>query len=580
MPTLDEFGIGVPEAETLYDPNLDAQYDTGKKKLNDARRRVVEEEDLGREEKRVLYKFDRELRNLNNREDRHRKVTQALHIDLTRILQRDSGLLIDILDESFDGREALDELLDWVQSQGYANNYIHNQLITAQTFGELLGSEIVQDRVDEIKPGKFRDDDSTPLPGNVVEWQEAIAMAETRGHLRDRALILSEWGMGARPDSELLWLQYKHLEWSDGHYRVTIPWDGKTGERTIRLFAGAAILRRWVEEEHPVHADPESELGPNTYLWTKLNANERMEYDNLYRIFKEAGDDAGISKDTNPQHFRRSRASFLAGKPSVSEAELRKYFGWSYESNSPKHYIAKFRQDIDRNIALADGADVNIFEEQQKVAPIECGACGRWTERYVTNCVCCGAEVDEERHEAHVDATMAGAETDLRSMIVAGDVGAGDLRSVKKLWGVIRDRPKLGEELDTLIEKTERMVDDEKANMFAGLGALAGVGIGYAVDGGHRAAAAWARAKHEGMKFHPDFEHYPNMSMKRQAGLGVTLGLLLTALLGSWYMEGTYAELAAGNVTAWVPVLLAIVYGMWLFDRELPDQKDALEALK
>ena len=215
MSTLDDFGVGVPEAETLYDPNLDAQYDTGEKKLNDARRRVVEEDNLGREEKRVLYKFDRELRNLNNREDRHKKVTQALHIDLTRILQRDSGLLIDILDDSFDGKEALNQLLEWVQSQGYANNYIHNQLITIQTFGELLGSEIVQDRVDEIEPGKFRDDDSTPLPGNVVEWQEAIEMAETRTELRDRALILSEWGMGARLRTSLASVQAPRLvRWS------------------------------------------------------------------------------------------------------------------------------------------------------------------------------------------------------------------------------------------------------------------------------------------------------------------------------------------------------------------------------
>ena len=300
-----------------------------------------------------------------------------------------------------------------------------------------------------------------------------------------------------------------------------------------------------------------------------------MEYDNLYRIFKEAGDDAGISKDTNPQHFRRSRASFLAGKPSVSEAELRKYFGWSYKSNSPKHYIATFRQDIDRNIALADGADVDIFEEQQKVAPIECDGCGQWTERHLTDCVRCGAEVDEERHQVHVDATMAGAETDLLSMIMSGEVGPGDLRSVKKLWGVIRDRPKLGEELDSMIEKTERMVDDEKANAYGGVGAYAAMAAGTGLNAASRVAAAWGRAKHEGMKRSPEFEHYPEMSVPRQVGLGMGLGLLVTTLLGSWYASGTFEGLAAGEATAWIPVLLAVVYGLWLFDRELPSAERA-----
>ncbi|WP_435100487.1 tyrosine-type recombinase/integrase [Halorubrum sp. N11] len=580
MSTLDKFVDGVPEAETLYQPGLGAQYDTGEKKLNDARRRIIEEKDLTQSEKRMLYQFDRELRNLNNREDRHRKVTRALHIDLTRLLQRDSGLLIDILDDSMAGKETLDDLLDWVQEQGYSNNYIHNQLITVQTFGELLGSEIVQDRVDKIQPGQFRDDDSTPLPGNVLAWLDAVSMAETQSKIRDQAMILSEWGLGSRPDSEFLWLQYKHLEWHDGHYRVTIPWDGKTGERTVRMFAGAAGLRRWVEEEHPVHADPEAELGPETPIWTKLNENERMKYDNMYRVFKKAGKAAAISKDTNPQHFRRSRASFLAGKPSVSEAELRRYFGWSYESNSPKHYVAKFRTDVDRNIALADGASVQDFEPPKKVAPIECNHCGRWTERHLTNCVCCGAEVGEERHEAHVDATMADAETDLLSMIISGDVGPGDLRSVKKLWGVIRDRPKLGEELDDLITKTERMANDEKASVYGGIGAMASIGVGHAVNTGQRAAAAWGRAKHRGMAMHPDWEHYPKMSAPRQMGLGVGLGLLLTLLLGSWYVNGTFEGLAAGEMTSWIPVVVAVVYGMWLFNRELPDPDDAAEAMQ
>jgi len=580
MSTLDEFVDGVPEAETLYQPGLGAQYDTGAKKLNDARRRVVEEDDLTREEKRTLYRFDRELRDLNNREDRHRKVTQALHIDLTRILQRDSELLIDILDDSKAGKDALDDLLAWVQEQEYANNYIHNQLITIQTFGELLGSTIVQDRVDEIKPGRFRDDDSTPLPGNVLSWGEAVEMAEIRPRIRDQAMILSQWGLGSRPDSEFLWLQYKHFEWHNGHYRVTIPWDGKTGERTVRLFAGAAILRRWIEERHPVHADPEAELGPETPIWTKLNENVQMEYNNAYRVFREAGEAAGISKDTNPQHFRRSRASFLAGKPSVSEAELRRYFGWSYDSNSPKHYVAKFRTDVDRNIALADGASVRDFESREKVAPIECNHCSRWTERHLANCVCCGAKVDEQRHEAHVDATMADAETDLLSMIISGDVGPGDLRSVKKLWGVIRDRPKLGEELDSLIEKTERMADDEKANAYGGIGALSARVTGFAIEAIHRAAAGWARAKHEGMKLHPDYEHYPEMSWGRQAALGVGLGLLISLQLGHMYIIGTFSYLAAGDITAWIPIMFAVGWWVWLFDSELPEPEDALKALE
>lgn len=162
---------------------------------------------------------------------------------------------------------------------------------------------------------------------------------------------------------------------------------------------------------------------------------------------------------------------------------------------------------------------------------------GQWTERHISDCVCCGGEIDEERHDAHVEVTMSDAETDLLSMIIAGDVTADDLRSVKKLWGVIRDRPKLGEELDELIEKTEQLVDDEKSNAFGGIGAYATIAAGGLMAAGQRAAAAWGRAKDKGMRMHPEFEHYPNMSMTRKVGLAGVLGLLFMLLFISWWMD-------------------------------------------
>ena len=95
-----------------------------------------------------------------------------------------------------------------------------------------------------------------------------------------------------------------------------------------------------------------------------------------------------------------------------------------------------------------------------------------------------------------------------------------------------------------------------------------------------RITATWGEKKHRGMSIHPDSKHYPNMSISRQVGLGGTLGLLLTGLFGLWYINGTLAKLATGDMTAWLPVFIGIIYGVWLLDRELPDESDALEALE
>lgn len=110
-------------------------------------------------------------------------------------------------------------------------------------------------------------------------------------------------------------------------------------------------------------------------------------------------------------------------------------------------------------------------------------------------------------------------------------------------------------------------------------GAAAYLSVGVGVVAGHT-AATWGRIKHHGMELHPDWKYYPQMPLHRQAGLGLVLGLLLTVVLGSWYMDGTFERLASGEVTAWIPIVIAGIYAMWLLDRQLPEPADAVESLE
>jgi len=102
----------------------------------------------------------------------------------------------------------------------------------------------------------------------------------------------------------------------------------------------------------------------------------------------------------------------------------------------------------------------------------------------------------------------------------------------------------------------------------------------YAGVAAGRVATAWGQAKHDGMTLHPDFEHYPNMSKKRQAGLGIGLGVLFSIELGYLYIIGMFGEIASGDITAWLPIVFAVIWWIWLFDSEFPDREEALEALR
>ncbi|SEW35025.1 hypothetical protein [Halobacterium jilantaiense] len=120
---------------------------------------------------------------------------------------------------------------------------------------------------------------------------------------------------------------------------------------------------------------------------------------------------------------------------------------------------------------------------------------------------------------------------------------------------------------------------EEAKALVPGGGEVAYLTSHMAVAAGHT-AATWGNIKHRGMAMHPDLEHYPNMSVRRQAGIGLVLGFLLTVLLASWHLDGTFTKLATGKLTAWVPVAFTVIYAAWLFDRELPGPHDAVKALR
>lgn len=130
--------------------------------------------------------------------------------------------------------------------------------------------------------------------------------------------------------------------------------------------------------------------------------------------------------------------------------------------------------------------------------------------------------------------------------------------------------------VETVRQATLEGWEDAKALFPAGAAIYLTSYVGIAA--GHT-ASTWVWVKHRGMSMHPELEHYPNMSVQRQTGLGLVLGTLLTAFLGSWHVNGTFEKLASGELTAWVPLVFAVIYAVWLFDRQLPDPDDAVEAL-
>jgi integrase len=577
MSTLGEFADedALPERASLYDPAIDPQYGSGEYKLNQERKRIKSSPYLSDEEKVGLCEFDRALRDQNNRENNRNAETRSLYLATARLLQKDSGLFLEIIDDSDRGGERLDQLLEWVQNQGYSDNYIHKLMITIKTYGELCGGDLVQDRFEPITPGEFREDNKPPNPSNVLSWSDALSMGETCEHLRDEAMILSLWGSGARPKSEFHELRYKHLQWCEDHYKITIPWDGKTGERQIRLYPGAATLRQWIEHEHPVHSDPESSLGPDTYIWTKLRRNEQLSYDSISTIFNTAGEAAGISKDYNPRHFRRSRASYLAGKATISGHELRNFCGWEINSPAPRAYISKFRTDIDRNIAMADGASTETIDNVNVVAPIECNHCGQVTERGMVDCISCNATVDEDLHEqAH---GLSDPETGDRTMfdiIDEDEITVDDIESLRRLKPLLKQQ---GDRIWKHIDMVEGAIRDAN-NAVTGPGTALAYLSSIPITVGTRATEAWVRTKNRAIEIHPTMTSPTQMDTRRRFKFVTSVGAGFVFMIVMMYLDGMLQALAAGDPANWIGVLIGMMFWKIFFDRNFPSVEEAKEA--
>lgn len=391
----------------------------------------------------------------------------AMHIDRYRrmALAKPGALSLAVDDNTDEADDAVNEIKSWlINERDLADNTIGDYLQTIKHLGGYLFDEMPE-RFDALNPRAWMDDDPTPAATNIVTWEEAVQMAETRDRPRDQAMILVEWAAGTRPESELWGLQFKHLEDMGDHYKLSVPTPGKTGKRPVYVFSGSAALRKWHTEEHPAHQECEEGPSPETRLWTYHSSNEALGYSQIKRIFRQAGRDAGIEKTHTAQHFRRSRASVLASRKTINHLDLHQMFGWKRNSSAPKHYISEFSGETKKHVSEADGHMVE-FEDPDPIGPIPCPNCERWTERGLSECIYCSHDVDDYSPiEEQVAVDPAHAEQDLMTMIIDEEVTADDLKSVKKLEGIIKKRSRLFDQIDELIDLARR---DQKGRLSLG----------------------------------------------------------------------------------------------------------------
>lgn len=560
-------------------PGVRGPEQMAKQTVERLRERVIDnpEDRLTPEDRNAIIRFDEEFSTDRRKNGRSGWQHHANKLRDLIAIAEETECLAAALEDSRGGRRAVDEIVTWITEQDASEYTIQDNLSSIRVFAETVLGELPE-RFAEIKPSAHVTEDPAPLPSNIVEFEDLVAMIEVTDSSRDCALYSTEWGGGFRPQGELWLLQYKHVDIRDGYAVISLEEEGKTDRHDVAICTGVSWLDKWIHKEHPVHDDPEAELNPDTFIWTRDDRNVLLSYGGLAERFDVAADKAGLQVDHSPQHFRRSCASILARQPGTGLTDLMERFSWARASDAPWHYISAHSNPTNSKVLSVRGHDVDDLHDEPETAPIVCPRCGDWTMRGLSECVWCPESLDPDQtwfeHDRPVSPQTDG-EKNLAQLIMDGDVTADDLRTLRELETVIKTEQDLFRNIDDLIVKAEGL-EDALEQQGDSVSSLLGVGglLGQVVSGVGGVARSWAQRTHAALRIHPAFAKYPPRGPDL-VGL-VSAWLVLVAIGGG---------LAASSIDGspdpalLVATIASVSLGVGLVARELPSVGDALEAV-
>lgn len=431
-------------------------------------RALIQERTLDEDDRRLLEEFDEKL---SAQLDNPGEFTHIKYLRGARLFaERESGLDrllvteraaadVGVSPEQETAREAVESYIGTLKARDYTGSTLDGRITSLRKFINTFAAvDRIPDAETYLSP-THADTDPTPAPGSILFWAAHIVpMLEAADSWRDKAIIALAWSSGMRPESELHKLNVGDITDAGDHLVISVRKEAKTGARDVRVTVGAPYVRKWLQEHPARKADV---CGPSTPLWVStrpgyanLGPNQRLKYGGFQKRFLTLGDRAGITRPHYPRNFRRSRASVLAMKPGISQADLETYFGWVRGSSAAAHYIARFSDRTGAKVARAEGFETEEAPEDDPITPVECPDCKRLTPRFREQCLWCPAQFDvDDLADARdvdevTDALDRGDEfTEVRDdvirMVTNGDLTEEDIQTARDLERAVRCHPDL-----------------------------------------------------------------------------------------------------------------------------------------
>ena len=293
------------------------------------------------------------------------------------------------------GKDDLKDVVEWAYTRDIAESTVNTYKKVLRSFWKWMNEGETPDTVAWISISSGGND---KLPQDLLTKEDVEAQIDACNNARDKALVALIWETGARI-GELIDVTVGDLE--DRKHGMKITINGKTGSRRLPLVESVPHLNKWLNE----HPNPEKDAP----LWCKIQqaGDDGLSYRYIRdKVLRKTLEEAGIDKESNPHHYRHSRASYLAGQ--MTESQLCAFMGWEVGSDVPSRYVHLNGRDIDNAYDQMYGLVEEEDEEEPSV--VECPRCEELNNPGDKFCARCGfaleREIAEEMEEVRKKATQ------------------------------------------------------------------------------------------------------------------------------------------------------------------------------
>lgn len=230
-------------------------------------------------------------------------------------------------------------------------------------------------------------------PDTLLQPRHVKELVKRATNPRDKTLLFLMWETGARLE-EILSLKWKDVKLKTGQEEISkIKFrKSKSQPRQVPVKESEPAIKNW-KTSHP---RPERK----EHVFVNLNGSiTQMKATNVYNIINKVEKKADIPdiKKTNPHHFRKSRATFLASQ-GWNAPQLCQFFGWS-DFKTAKTYITLAKSDLEDAFKDMHGIGEQEEEEHEDLDPVRCGNCGKVHGVETNACDNCGSLVSPSREE-------------------------------------------------------------------------------------------------------------------------------------------------------------------------------------